>query len=457
MNWSKKAQVFVLLAAVAFDGQLSDAAEPKPAGWEAGVAKEDITPTESIWLSGFAHRTKPSEGIRQHIYVRALALQDERGKAAAIVTFDLVAIDRGMADAIAERCRNQYGLSRDRLLLNASHTHTAPVVGRVLLTQFDLSAAQAERVRRFTDSTIDKAVEVVGAAIHGLKPATLEYGVGLAGFSVNRRRQAIFGGVPGGPVDQDVPVLSIRDAGGQQLAVVAGYPCHGTVLHDYLISNDWMGFALEDIDRAYPGSMAFFIQGCAGDAFAYPTRSEELARGYGKILASAVGDVLRDKMTPLTGALLSAFDRVDLPFHHPMTRHELQQRLDDRDPAIRLWARQMIQRLDGADRTRSSYPYPILVWQFGRGLTLIALGGEPVADYGLRLKRQYGFDHTWVAGYSNEVMSYVPSKRVLAEGGYEPVYSMFFYGLPGPYSSAVEEIIVGGVRDLVGRVAPSAP
>ncbi len=162
-------------------------------------------------------------------------------------------------------------------------------------------------------------------------------------------------------------------------------------------------------------------------------------------------------MTPLPGSLRTAFERVDLPFQHPLTREELQQRLVDPDVHVRIYARHLLNRLGGADRTPASYPYPILVWQFGRELTLIALGGEVVADYALRLKRQHGFDHTWVAGYSNEVMSYIPSRRVLDEGGYESDSSMIYYGRPSRYGAAVEEIIVEKVGELVRRTGAWQP
>jgi hypothetical protein len=55
----------------------------------------------------------------------------------------------------------------------------------------------------------------------------------------------------------------------------------------------------------------------------------------------------------------------------------------------------------------------------------------------------------WVAGYSNDVFAYVPSLRVLREGGYEGADAMIFYGRPGPFTEAVEELVVGEVRRLV--------
>jgi hypothetical protein len=85
----------------------------------------------------------------------------------------------------------------------------------------------------------------------------------------------------------------------------------------------------------------------------------------------------------------------------------------------------------------------------------ILLGGEVVVDYSLRLKRNLGSSRTWVSGYCNDVMAYIPSLRVLKEGGYEGATAMIYYGLPGSWSERVEEQIVGAVRKSVAEVRDS--
>ena len=92
------------------------------------------------------------------------------------------------------------------------------------------------------------------------------------------------------------------------------------------------------------------------------------------------------------------------------------------------------------------------VWRFGNGLKLIALGGEVVVDYSLRLKAQHGWDDTWVAGYSNDVFGYVPSRRVLKEGGYEGGDALINRPFPGPFAPEIEETIATKVDQLVQKV-----
>jgi hypothetical protein len=422
-------------------------------GWKAGVAKADITPKEPIWMAGFGSRNHPSEGVRQDLYVKALALQDETGKISVLETVDLVDTKRELWDVVAERCEKKFGLTRDRMVFNESHSHSGPVVSRLLIpSYYPLDATQEAVVRRYTAEFLDKAVEVVGLAIGNLAPATLEFDQGFAGIAVNRRRVRQRS-LPG-PVDQDVPVLAVRDAEGKLRAIVVGYSCHATALMDYQISGDWPGYAQEEIEKAHPGATALFVQGCGADSNALPRRTVELARMYGQILAAAVEEVIGAKMTPLAGPLKTAFERVDVPFRTPPTRDELLRALKDGSDAERQRAQRLLKLLDRDGKFVDRYPYPVEVWQFGGGLKFIALGGEVVADYALRLKGQLGWDTTWVAGYSNDVFAYIPSLRVLKEGGYEGGDAMAGEPFPGPFGAAVEEIVVEKVMDLVKATNP---
>jgi hypothetical protein len=96
----------------------SVAGETLAAGWKAGVARVVITPSESIWMAGYAARNRPSEGVRTQLYVKALALRDDTGKNTVIVSSDIIGFRRELADRIAARCQKQFGLAQERLLLN---------------------------------------------------------------------------------------------------------------------------------------------------------------------------------------------------------------------------------------------------------------------------------------------------------------------------------------------------
>lgn len=423
---------------------------PASAAWQAGVARADITPTSPIWLAGYGFRTHPSEGVRQHIFAKALALQDDKGNLTVLVSSDLLGFPREVSGPIAARAQKRFGLPRERLLFNSSHTHSAPVIGHMLLPAYPFGDAEMTIVMRYTDWLEDQVVEMIGRSLHDLEPAQLSFGQGLAGVAVNRRRVG-HRDYPG-PVDQDVPVLAVRTPDGALRAIVFGYACHNTVLGDYQISGDWAGYAQAALEKDYPQAIAMFIQGCGADANPLPRRSVELAERYGETIAAATEDVLNGKMRTLDGPLGAEYVLVDVPFQTPPSRQQLQNQLGDPNVYVRRHAQLMLKILDRDGKLPDHYPYPIEVWQFGKGLTLIALGGEVVVDYSLRFKRQYGFDNTWVAGYCNDVFAYIPSLRVLLEGGYEGGGAMLVYGQPAPFAWAVEETIAEKVDDVVKRL-----
>jgi hypothetical protein len=277
----------------------------------------------------------------------------------------------------------------------------------------------------------------------------LSFHQGLAGIAVNRRRVSDRS-LPG-PVDHDVPLLVVRDASGGLMALMVGYACHATALNDYRIGPDWPGYARAALEKAHPGATALFVQGCGADSNSLPRKGEDLARMHGEVLAAAAEQALAGKGAALTGPLQTAFELVDVPFHDLATREELEKRAASPKPEIRGPAERMLGELKKNGKLPDRYPYPLQVWQFGSGLKFIALGGEVVVDYSLRLKKQYGFENTWVAGYNNDILAYIPSRRVLQEGGYEGREAMWYFGRPGGFGAAVEEIIIEKVANLVAR------
>ncbi|HZS06983.1 MAG TPA: neutral/alkaline non-lysosomal ceramidase N-terminal domain-containing protein [Blastocatellia bacterium] len=435
----------------------SDAQKTKSsAGWKAGLAKVIITPESPVWLAGYAARTKPSEGKIHDLYAKALALEDVAGRRVVIVTSDLLGFPRGLAEAIAEQARKKFNLPRSQLVLTSSHTHTGPVLKSSLTGAYDMTAEQLAAVDAYTDQLRDKVVALIGQAIQDLRPAKLSFGRGEARFAVNRRQLTDgvmrIGVNEKGPVEWDVPVLSVQSLEGSLRGVLFGYACHNTTLTGefYEFSGDYAGFAQAELEQTHPGAQAMFVMGCGADANPNPRSSLELARRHGAELAQSVEQVLKGRLSTVGGPVKTAFEKVTLPLVVP-TREEFQSRLKDQNVYRRRHAERMLARLDRDGRLISEYPYPIQVMQFGNDLTFIAMGGEVVVDYLLRLKRELGANGLWVAGYSNDVMAYIPSVRILKEGGYEANDSMLFYDLPGPWDQVVEEKIISRITELARR------
>lgn len=434
---------------------LSTAALPA-AGFKAGVGRADITPAGPIWLSGYAARTHPSEGALHKLWAKALAIESGPGQRIVIVSTDVVGIPRAVADDVAARVEKQYGVKRAQLLLNASHTHTGPVVWSNLNNLTVFPPDEKEKLVVYARKFADDIVAAVGAAVHDLAPARVEYASGAAGFAVNRR-QATPTGIkiglnPDGPSDRTVPVLKVSGSDGKLRAILFGYACHNTTLtaEVYQLSGDYAGFAAAEIEAQHPGATALFLMLCGGDQNPSPRGTLELGRKWGGELAAEVDRVLSKPMAALDGPVRGSFRLTTLEFAK-RTRQDFEAELKATVPAQARRARMMLDALD-AGRMIDRIDYPVQAVRFGQGLTLVALGGEVVIDYALRIKREYPGEPVVVAGYSNDVMCYIPSARVLREGGYEANDSMIYYGQPGPFAEDVEERIFAAVRRVMRDV-----
>lgn len=422
-------------------------------GWKAGAAKANITPPSGMWMSGYASRDHAAEGKLHDLWAKALVLEDAQGNRGAIVTLDLVGIDRQLSEKVCQLLADKHGLTRDQVALCTSHTHTGPVVGGNLAAMYFLDSSQQQIVDDYAAKLPELISDAVGSALESLAPAQLTTGIGRATFAVNRRNNSE-NDVPRlreegklvGPFDHDVPVLAVRDEAGELKAILFGYACHSTTLSFYQWSGDYPGFAQIELEAAHPDAVALFWAGCGADQNPLPRRTVELAEQYGGRLAKAVDAVLESDMQPVAAELETSHALIDLPFDRLPSRAELERQAgsDNRYEASR--AKILLEQIDGGTPLSQTYPYPVQVWQFGERLLWITLGGEVVVDYALRLKTELGEQTTWIAGYSNDVMAYIPSRRVLTEGGYEGGGAMVYYGLPTVWAPQVENLIVDEVH-----------
>jgi hypothetical protein len=446
------------LASVLAAAAAAPAAEAKAAGWKAGVAVKVITPTGPLWMAGYASRNKPAEGKLTDLYVKALALEDPDGGRLLLITSDLVGVTRELSEAVTAEVAKRTGLKRERVMLTASHTHCGPVIRQSLTDMYDMPAEQAKKVSEYTDKLKGWFTETALRALEGLKPAKLAHGQGTAKFAVNRRKPTPKGFVndanPGGPVDHDVPVLRVEGADGKPRAVVFGYACHNTTLQFYQWCGDYAGFAQRFVEEKHPGAVALFWSGCGADANPLPRSTVPLCEKYGRALADAVEAVLAGRLTAVEGASAARYATLSLAFAEVPGKDKIEADLKSKQFAVRRRAERFAKVLKDGGKIDDQYRhYPVQVWRLGDRLLWVALGGEVVVDYSHRLKKELGRDRpVWVTAYANDVMAYVPSERVLKEGGYEGDTSMVAYGLPSRWAPGLEAKIVGKVQELVKEV-----
>lgn len=436
-----------------------DTSTKTTSGWKAGLAKAVITPEKAVWLAGYGSKRSP-DGKLHDLWMKALALEDAEGHRAVLITSDFQGVPKVMSDPVFEQLQKLHGLQRHQIMFTFSHNHCGPRLGDDLIDYYPVDAEQVELVHEYTVLMIKKTVALVEEALSKLAPANLQMGEGRATFAVNRRnnREAdvadlLAKGTPlVGPVDHAVPVLTVTRPDGRLDAILFGYACHPTTLSFLTWCGDYPGFAQLELEQNHPGAMAMFVNTCGGDQNPLPRRKVELCQKYGHMLAVGVEEALKQPLKPVSNGLRTAFEMIELPYLKVVTREELQAALKDTNGVKVRWAERMLKKLDAGDKFESAYPYPVHAWQLGKEMLVVGMGAETVVDYALRFKTEFG-PGTWVMGYADDMISYIPSRRVWEEGGYEGGFNLFEYGRPAfRWAGDIEDRIAASVHKLVKQV-----
>ena len=423
------------------------------AEFKVGVSRVAITPQSPIWMQGYAARTHPSEGVVHDLWAKALAMDDGAGGRVVIVSTDLIGLPREVSEEVASRVAKKHGLSRSQLVLNSSHTHCGPEVWPGLPVMFDFTPADVQVSAAYSRKLTDDLVKIVDAALANMQPAQAAVAHGCVGFGANRRQivpQGVqFGENRKGPSDHDVPVVKITGPDGKLRAVLFGYACHCTTLGGdfYRFNGDYAGFAQIELEKAYPGATAMFLALCGADQNPAPRGKLEMAAEHGKAMAKEICRVMGGQFRPVRPPIRTAYQVAELKFA-PHERRTFEEQAKGPNPYQKRRAKLMLAAYD-AGPPPLAVAYPVQAVRWNDDLALVALGGEVVVDYPLRLKREFPKENLIVAGYSNDVMCYIPSLRVLKEGGYESVDSMIYYGQPGPLAESVEQTVIAACRRVL--------
>jgi neutral ceramidase len=437
------------------------------AEWKVGIAKSVITPKTSVWLAGYGSKRAP-DGKLHDMWMKTLAFEDAAGNKAVLVTSDFQGVPKQFSDPVFAELKKQFGLERTQVMITFSHNHCGPRLGDDLIDYYPVEAEQEKVVAEYSLEMQREMVAMIGRALKDLSPASIAIGEGKATFAVNRRNnkeaevpKMIAAGTPFvGPVDHAVPVMTVTRPGGdgadgKLAAILFGYACHPTTLSFRTYCGDYPGFAQVELEKNHPGATAMFVNTCGGDQNPLPRRSVELCEKYGKLLAIGVEEGLKKPLKPLKPKLATAYASIDLKYQKVVDRGDLMAALQQNQQPVRVrWATRLLKLLDDGAKFPDAYPYPLHAWKLGDELVIVGMGAETVVDYALRFKREFG-PTTWVFGYADDMISYIPSRRVWTEGGYEGGSNLFEYGRPAfRWADGIEENIAAAVHGLVKQVAP---
>ncbi|WP_135548024.1 neutral/alkaline non-lysosomal ceramidase N-terminal domain-containing protein [Paenibacillus cymbidii] len=430
-----------------------------------------ITPDEPVFMNGFGARTHASVGVLDPLLMKAALLV--ANEALLIVTIDALGSDRSFTVGIKDALQARFGLGHAQVMINFSHTHHS-----VFLTGTDVSLRRGGYSmgqsgwmddERAIDYTRDEAyfafvrdtlLRMVEACYGGLEDGELHIGRTRSDFAMSRRRPVGNGSVTWSPypeadIDRDLFVLRLSDRAGQAKGVLFSYGCHTTAMgaNNDLLSNDFAGYAAAKVERAYPGATAMFLQGCAGELKPLHSAEQDRFISCDPAQTKEAGEYLADDVLALMRQ--GEFAPVACRFHSLLldptlyterTPAAVYERMAD-DPGLGAFHRAAAKRTQQAianGTSRETLPLYIGVWQLDADTTIIALEGEVSTQYSLLIKRLFGNGRMIVLGYTNGVFSYVPTRQMLEEGGYE-AESNYFFDLRGPFVPEIEDIIVGQI------------
>ena len=451
----------LLTAALVFHGPTDRQVAAASGSLKAGAAARIVNPSKPAATIG--HRVMRLFGnVYCDLRVQAMVLEDASGKRAAWLGCDFCIVSRLVVDRIKEEIHQKYGIEPAAVCINASHTHSAPPlteVEPVVSEHFDASYAEL---------VVRQAVAAVGDAVARLTPARLRYVEDTCKIAYNRRVYDAQGRhvrdhcpYAPGVTDPSVQVVVAEAASdGRMLGLAVKFAGHPVNVVDLGIGSDYPGFMRRVLEQRHPGTVAVFLQGCSGDLVArrpnetmtaFAPASIKMAEDLGRELADAVERALKTPGAAVAGPIEAEFQEIQLPVRK-MPREEYEKAAKANDAFSGAWGKIYLEMLQRGQHIPESWPYRLQAFRFGGGkapLTLVALDGEVFCEYGLNLRRMLQPATAIVLGYSNGVVTYLPTAKAIRDGGYEP-NAFRWWRLPGPFTPEAEALVLEAAARLAG-------
>lgn len=417
--------------------------------YQVGVGRVDISPKYPIRLNGFGFRREESEGIGEPIWAKGLAIQKGDAAPILIIAIDSLGIRLPMVDEVADRLHKEFQIPRENIAITFSHSHCTPKVNGASDTIFStpIPPDHQKHIDTYSAELVEMLTECGRQALKSKFAATLEFGIGNVGFAANRR-------TPGGPVDHDLPVLVARDEKNEIRAIYTSYACHCVTLSYNKVNGDWAGYAQNWIERKYPGAVGLVSIGCGSDSnpnSGVTGDKQEIASNQGAAIADEVERVVKSGLRPISGPISAVYKTIDLPLEDPPSREKLEEMVKAKGPAG-FNAEFQLAKLARGEALPTKLDYAIQTFSFGDSLAILFLAGEVCVDFSLRLKQELDGSRLWTNGYSNDFCAYIPSERLLKEGGYGGGAEVVYFALPNVLKPGLEQKIV----DEVKRQVPAA-
>jgi neutral ceramidase len=418
---------------------------------QAGFSKATINPPLGMPMEGLG-QVGGCTSIHDDLFVRALYVSDQ-GQDVLIVSFDLLFFERAVIDRYKGSLGGLLGMKPEQILLNTTHTHAGP-----RMTRWAYSGAPEEEY-----------LDQIQAALHAAalrakasqKPVTLWAGSTKSSVPVSRRKlddqgKAQWWPTRHGTICEAQPFAVLKDDAGGVVSVLTSIACHPSMIYKLEISADFPGVAVRKLNEHFKTEGAIFLQGAAGDTKPRQVADEKIGwrhgtweqvEAAGTEVAQAVIDASAKSLKRVKPEIRTSLSYVDWPLNVPPSRAELESIKADANVRAerRLWATDMLNKLDRGQSLPSTVSLTVHFLQLGAGLRLVGVEGEVLAKLGLQMLGVFDKGVTFALGYTNGTQIYLPVTEELPEGGYE-IDSYWEYHFPSACAPGCEKVLIDELR-----------
>ena len=399
---------------------------------EIGLSRVDITPPVGIEMRGFAAR-EPSIGIHDQLKATSLVLSDGTVRA-ALVSCDLCSVDAALVKTIREETRMRTGIPESQIAVACTHNHYGPEVSE------RESAADVMAYRRILKFHLAGAIQQAQA---NMDKAAMGTGWGESHIGINRREKLpdgsiVLGQNPEREIDRQVDIIRFEDSKGSATACTVNFACHAVCQGPKmrLMSSDFPGKMREVVENL-TGTTCIFLQGACGNINPIlMEHSYEPARRLGAQLACEVAKVWEEIETGPVRSLAVASKTIQVPRYDygsgdradaraaTLAQHLEELRAEGATEGLVKWAEIRHRRTTEAlESWKTGKPMPkilaeIQVWGID-DLGIAFAPAEVFNEIGVYVKKHSPFSNTFLVGYANGQIGYVPIREAYGEGGYE--------------------------------------
>ena len=375
------------------------------AGFRAGFARRDVTPTHPIPMWGYgARHAIPATATRDSLYAKVLVVEAGESRVA------FIGLDLGrsptfaMMELIEREAREKAGV--DYILSVGSHTHHGPTIE--LLDEpgmgqgrYDEAVAYAQQLPH---TLIDAIVEASGKLVDA------RMGIVIEKTDFNRNRHAR---QEPKPRDPDLAFVRFDTLDGKPIAVMVNFAAHPTIESVFSLhwTSDWPGHMQTHVERELRTN-CFFMQGAAGDLSPNTTEGRRGIDGFGKAIGEKVVELARsiETVVPETPSISGTVDRFT-----GESRLDLNNRIIMGALKQAFFPELLALTVEMPDNQVTVRMDTVLL---NNELAIIGGSGELFSDLATRIKTRSAAPHTLVFGFCNGHSMYVPTREGVAQGGY---------------------------------------